>query len=262
MNNSLDSLLEIANHIITKHPLLAPKIEAIAAHTQGKGFSAESMVYENEIVHQLLKKQPLIAIDIGANIGDYSAELRRRNANLEIHVFEPASTNVEKLTQRFAGDKLIKINPLAVSNKNSSATLFSDSPGSALGSLNKRKLEHHNIDLNLEETVVTICFEDYWIKNLGKRVLDIVKIDIEGYELNALKGFREAIHYTNLIQFEFGGTQIDTRTYFRDFWYFFKENNFDIFRITPSGYDVINAYNESDECFLMTNYIAINQNLN
>lgn len=256
-----DTLLQIVNHIITQHPILASEIESLAALAQGKGFGAASIELENEIVHHFLKKNPVIAIDIGGNVGNYTAELRRRNANVEIHVFEPAFTNIEKLNKRFFSDSMVKINPIAISDKTSSAILFSDSPGSGLGSLTKRRLDHFNIDFGIKETIKTICFEDYWINSLGKRTLDIVKMDIEGHEFSALKGFGEAIHNTNVVQFEFGGANIDTRTYFQDFWYFFQTYNFDIFRIIPTGFEPVKNYKESCEYFSTTNYVAVNKNL-
>jgi hypothetical protein len=84
-------------------------------------------------------------------------------------------------------------------------------------------------------------------------------MDIEGNELSALRGFGKALQVTKVLQFEFGGCNIDTRTFFQDFWYFFKENNFDIYRITPFGSDPILQYTELDECFTIANYIAVNK---
>lgn len=254
--NPPQTLLSIVNHIITQHPELAQHVEKLAQNIQGKGYGAASINQENELVHKLLGKKPNLAIDIGGNIGEYTAELRQRNPNLEIHTFEPSTTNIQKLNARFGSDKLIKVLPFAVSDKKGSATLFSNEAGSGLGSLTQRKLEHFNIDFNVTEAIGTIRLEDYWKSDLNERALDIVKIDIEGHELAALKGFGKAIDSTSVIQFEFGGCNIDTRTYFQDFWYFFKEHNFDIYRITPLGAEHIKNYRESDEYFSTTNYIA------
>ena len=156
-------------------------------------------------------------------------------------------------------DSKIQILPFAVSDKAGPATLFANEEGSGLGSLSRRKLEHFGIDFNFKEQVDTIRFEDYWHNNLNRREIDIVKIDIEGHELSALNGFGDALSSTNVIQFEFGGTNIDTRTFFQDFWYFFKEHNFNIYRITPLGSQIISAYREQDEFFSVTNYIAVNR---
>ena len=177
---------------------------------------------------------------------------------LEIHTFEPSPTNVYKLNTRFKSDSLVKIAPFAVSDTSGLATLFSNQIGSSLGSLTKRRLQHLNIPFNAKETIKTVKFEDYWKKELSERQLDIVKIDIEGHELSALKGFGAALEATRVVQFEFGGCNIDTLTYFQSFWYFFAEHNFAIYRITPFGIQRIERYRESEESFSTTNYIALN----
>jgi len=238
---------------------LACIAEIVAAYVQGKGYGTSSIKQENDLVLKHLGRSPALAIDIGGNIGEYTAEIRRRNPNVEIFTFEPSATNIKKLNQRFANDKKITIIPLAVSDNTGEGTLFSDEEGSGLGSLIQRKLDYFNIDFNIKEPVKTIRFEDFWNANLNNRILDIVKMDIEGYELAALNGFGKAIFSTNVIQFEFGGCNIDTRTYFQDFWNYFKDHNFDLFRITPFGIQSIKKYKIADEYFSTTNYIAVNR---
>jgi FkbM family methyltransferase len=234
----------------------AHRIERVAAFAQGKGYGTASIVQENNLVHQLLKRKPQLVIDIGGNVGDYTAELRRRNPLAEIHTFEPCSTNVQRLRSRFKDDRNIFILPFAVSDKTGTATLFSDNSGSERGSLSHRRLDHLCIDFNVTESIDTIRFNDYWRQTLNSRHLDIIKIDIEGHEMAALAGFGEAIDSTSVVQFEFGGCNIDTRTFFQDFWYFFNEHHFELFRITPLGLHRITQYRELDEFFSTTNFIA------
>ena len=81
-------------------------------------------------------------------------------------------------------------------------------------------------------------------------------MDIEGHELDALRGFGEALKHIDVIQFEFGGCNIDTRTFFQDFWYFFQKEGFEIYRITPFDLVKIESYQESEEYFVTTNYLA------
>ena len=238
---------------------IARYLEKVAFYAQGKGYGSATIKQENKLVHQFLKKTPILAVDIGGNIGEYSAELRRLNPSLEIHIFEPSSVNIDKLKARFGEDEGINVLPYAVSGSEGSATLFSNRAGSPLGSLTKRKIDHHNIEFNHQETINTIRFEDYWNNHLKKRNIDIVKIDIEGHELSALEGFGEALLNSRVIQFEFGGCNIDTRTFFQDFWNFFRDKNFEIYRITPFGAEEINIYREYDEFFSTVNYIAVNK---
>ena len=258
MPDSQQTLLEVVSHIVREHPMLAPQVEQLAAYIQGKGYGAATVEHECQLVQQLLNREPLLVIDIGGNVGDYTAEIRRKYPLTHVHVFEPSAINVAKLNQRFNLDSRIKIVPSAVSDKGGTATLFANDQGSALGSLTQRRLDHFNIDFNVKETVNTIRFEDYWAQELGGQVIDIAKIDVEGHELSVLKGFGLAVRSSRLIQFEFGGTNIDTRVFFQDFWYFFKEHGFDLFRISPVGLQKMTGYHESDESFLVTNYIALN----
>lgn len=234
-------------------------IERLSALAQGRGYGAGTVSQEVRLVLRLMRTAPRLAVDIGGNIGDYSAALRKKNPKLEIHVFEPSATNVVKLRHRFADDVNITIVPVAVSDESGLGTLYSDRPGSSLSSLTKRKLDHFNIEFQRQEAIRVIRFEDYWGDALKERHLDIVKIDVEGHEFATLSGFGRALTAVRVLQFEFGGCNIDSRTYFQDFWYFFKNHGFSLLRITPLGFAKIDRYRESDEFFSTTNYIAVNR---
>ena len=248
--------------IIIKYTLkLFKLIEIIAAFMQGKGYGSATIKQEINQVMKLLTVKPILVIDIGGNVGEYTAELISRHPFTEIHIFEPSKVNIEILSIRFKKYNNLIIIPLATSNKTGNATLYSNYPGSGLASLTQRNLEHFNINFDITEDVNLIRFEEYWKNSLQSRIIDLVKIDIEGQELNTLNGFGESIEFIKILQFEFGGCNVDTRTYFRDFWDYFKKYNFSIYRITPIGYDYIEKYIESNEFFITTNYIAVNNNL-
>lgn len=235
-------------------------LEGIFGIMQGKGYLAP-MQKEIDVLFSMSRARSNIAIDIGANIGDYTELLIKKNPNLRVHLFEPSRVNSLKLQERFKEYSNLVINKLALSNVSEKSILFSNNEGSGLASLTKRRLDHFNIDFALEENVETIQFQDYWINNIDRSFVDIVKIDVEGNELKVLEGFGEAIFQVGVIQFEFGGTCIDTRTFFQDIWYFFIEKGFDIYRITPFGTQKITCYKESDEKFIYTNFIAVNKNI-
>jgi FkbM family methyltransferase len=233
-------------------------LERRSAYAQGKGYGTASIAQEVRQVRRLLGGSPGLAVDIGGNVGDYSAELLKSTPELEIHIFEPSRTNIDRLTQRFAGNPQIQLVPYGVSNRTCAATLYANKPGSGLGSLTKRNLAHFDIAFEHSEPVSVLRFEDYWLDRLDRRDIDMVKIDIEGHELAALDGFGDAILATRVLQFEFGGSNIDTRTYFQDFWYFFRRFDFELYRITPFGLVYVDRYREADETFLVTNYVAVN----
>jgi len=234
-------------------------LEEQASRLQGKGFGAATTEQEVSAMLATLGRTPTLAVDIGGNLGQYTAALRAVAPELAIHVFEPSPHNLAVLREAFSGDTRITIVPAAVSDAAGSATLFANTPGSGLASLTKRRLDHFNIPFEHEDVVQTVRFEDYWREVLGSAPIDIVKIDVEGHELSVLRGFGAAIRATSVLQFEFGGCNIDTRTYFQDFWYYFKEHGFALYRISPLGLQKVAYYAEADEFFRTTNYIAVRQ---
>jgi len=235
---------------------IARRVEFQAGRLTGKGYGA-SIGREVDLTRGALRTTPRLALDIGGNAGDYTACLAQRVPGLEIHLFEPSAVNVATLRGRFEGRRDITIVPSAVSGKAGEQVLFANAAGSGLGSLTKRRLDHHNIPFEHTETVSTIRVEDYWRDILAGRPIDIVKIDVEGHELDVLNSFGEAIRQTGVIQFEFGGTCIDTKVYLQDFWYFFKDAGFDLYRMSPLGLYPIRSYSERDEHFMFANFVAV-----
>ena len=203
---------------------------------------------------------PKLFVDIGGNVGNYSLEIRKYFPNVNIHIFEPQKINIIILENKFIYDTKIKINKNALSDCETKMILYSNTLGSGLASLSKRNLDHFNINFDLTEEVSVIRFEDYWKSTLGSQIIDFVKIDVEGHELNVLNGFGDAINFCKLIQFEFGGCNIDTRTFFHDFYIFFKNNKFEIYRLTPIGLQLIENYSEFDESFITTNFLCVKNN--
>ena len=231
-------------------------IELSLARLQGKGWGSGTMKKEFASASSLLNKSPHLCVDIGGNKGFYTKEILSKFPMCKVVIFEPSKNNSNLLHSKFLDNENVTVEQKAVSNFDGEATLYSDRDSSGLASLTKRKLEHFDIAFEHFEKVAVIRFEDYWKSDLGSANVDFVKLDIEGHELDALKGFGEALNYINVIQFEFGGCNIDTRTFWQDFWYFFTENNFDLYRITPFGKIKIKKYRELDEFFSTTNFLA------
>jgi len=105
--------------------------------------------------------------------------------------------------------------------------------------------------------MVTIKTIDSFLTEKKIPYIDFLKLDIEGNELNALFGAQEALKTNKIksIQFEFGTCNIDSRTFFRDF-YNLLSPQYNIYRVLKNGLHHITYYSEYDEVFATINYYA------
>jgi len=241
------------------------KFELIFQNSLGKGsyMSMENLSVKNEVktLKKLLKEDINVVFDIGSNYGIYTDELLKYYPEAKYFLFEPLKEPYQYLVDKYKNYSNIKIFNNAVSDKNLSSLIYYDRIGTGAASLIKRNLQHFNVKFDKVEKVELISLNTMFKDDLNSKSfkVNICKIDIEGHELTVLNSIKNNFEKFSLIQFEFGGSNIDSRTYFQDFWYLLKDN-FDIYRIGPSGPIYIEEYRELDETFVMTNYIAVNKN--
>lgn len=240
------------------------KIEDVVQKQLGKGAGAWSTDQEAQIISEFVTilgiKNP-VAIDAGANLGDWTAKLLECLPDSIIYTFEPSKLAFEKLQSRFSTDHRVSNINLALGKESTSSILYADKSGSGLGSLTKRRVEHFNIEFKHQEKVETKTL-DSWLDESQVAVSpNILKMDVEGHEYDLLLGATQSLKNIKIVQFEFGGCNIDTRTFFQDFWYFFKNLNFEIYRLSPSKLILIEKYSECEESFRATNYFAVRSNL-
>jgi len=228
----------------------------------GKGSGGESTSQEVKLLVSLWKerfseKPNPIVIDGGGNHGKWTSQFLEVLSGAKVWIFEPAEGLFLDLGKKFSGSSNVKVVKRALGDSNGRVTLYADKKDSPLSSLVKRNLNFTNLSFDFEETVEVVKLGE-WCKGEGITP-DILKLDIEGLELKALLGSKEIIRNIKVIQFEFGGANRDSRTFFRDFWDFFTDENFSLFRISPLGLIPIYRYQEYEECFRTTNFIALNQ---
>jgi FkbM family methyltransferase len=207
------------------------------------------------------RQAPYCIFDVGSNAGQFLKLILAGigTDQFQIHCFEPGKYTYQLLLDNVRPDDRIKLNNIGIGREKAQMQLHYDHPGSGGASLTKRRVEHLGSVFSESETVEVDSIDHYCAEN-NIRSIDLLKLDIEGHEFDALQGAasmfeRSAIH---IVTFEFGGGNIDTRTYFQDFWYFFRQFKMKILRITPAGYLYrIESYNEIDEQFRTTNFVAV-----
>lgn len=232
-------------------------LERVLQESQGKGWGSVSIAAEVDALFGLLDRagiaQPVV-FDVGANRGDWTRASLTRQPSAKIVSFEPSSGAFAILAERFAKDERVRAVRVALSDFSGEGTLWSDVPGSGLGSLTQRSLDLMGCVFDTSEAV-TVQTVDDWVIASGIRP-DAMKLDVEGKELAILAGAEQILGSVSVVQFEFGGTQIDQRLYLADYYRFLTKSGFDLARLTPSGLTRLRSYEEADEVFRPTNFFA------
>ena len=253
-------LRKVVESIAKIHPKLPAILEIDLQNLQGKGSGATSIELEAKIALSFIARSGIqnpVVLDIGANVGAYSEAILRNAPQSNVYAFEPSSFVRSKLVERFIGNSSVTIVPLALGNRIAIETLWSDSPESGLASLTKRRLDHFGIEFNQEESVELTTLDEW--SNTAKVFPDLIKMDVEGHELDILLGGLKTLAMARVVQFEFGGCNIDTKTFFQDFWYLLTRHGFAIYRISARGPIRISRYSEVDECFRTTNFLGVRE---
>ena len=209
----------------------------------------------------------IVLFDVGANVGDYTKMAishMPRGSKYDIHCFEPLPDAANYLREQFAEQKHIFINEIALGVEEGVAPLYMDSRFSRLASLTRRDLNCYGIRHDSFVLDVSILTIDQYALSNNIASIDLLKIDVEGHELDVLKGAEKLIDHgaIKLVQFEFGGCNIDTRTFFKDIYNFLIKKGYNIYRILPnSSLFALPYYRDCDERFKTTNFLAIRNDI-
>jgi FkbM family methyltransferase len=241
------------------------RIVVRAQYLQGIGAGGDVFSSGEAAVFRRLKeiaelKRTLCVFDVGANKGQFLtlAHACLSDRQFTIHAFEPSRKTYEQLSDNTRKYKDVMLNNYGLGREPGELDLFSDAAGSGLASLTKRKLDHFGLHMEMSEKVRISTIDAYCNVHEIDHI-DLLKIDVEGHELDVLHGGKQMFSKSaiDVVTFEFGGCNIDTRTFFRDFFYFFQDQQMRIARITPAGYLCeIESYREIFEQFGTTNFLC------
>lgn len=123
-------------------------------------------------------KQGHIVLDIGANIGFYVPTLSKTVGNNgKVYCFEPDKQNYKHLQEAAKVYKNVNTLPYAVGNKAGSLKLYTS------GTINV-----DNKTYKTEEYQKICKVQSITVDKFIKGPVDLIKLDIQGFEFNALKG--------------------------------------------------------------------------
>lgn len=152
------------------------------------------------------KKKKLKLVDVGAYQGEYIDNIRTDFEIEKCFIFEPISTNYEILKKKFTDENFYVYN-MAIGSSSNDVLINRIDGHEALSSIIDRKCFEHFKDCLKKENVKMVRLDNIIDENI-----DLLKVDVEGFEFEVLKGCSELLKkkLIEYIQFEYGGTYEDT----------------------------------------------------
>lgn len=161
-------------------------------------------------------REGMTVFDAGANVGELTLLFSRFvGATGSVHAFEPAGACFERLSAvcRAAALRNVRLNRLALAQDEGVVRLHvyeEDYLSWTTQAL--RPLEDYGIGVKPQTTEeVQATTVDLYCEKNGVAVIDLLKIDVEGAELQVLFGARRVLteRRVRLVTFEFGQTTFD-----------------------------------------------------
>jgi FkbM family methyltransferase len=174
-------------------------------------------------------------IDGGANIGEYSAKMRLAFPNAEIHAFEPTPQLFRGIRQRFAGDHKTVCHEQALGDKCGTATfhLTQDTFSSSLLE-ETEKLASQRVG-TVDVSVTTL---DAWAGNRTIPRPALLKLDLEGNELAALRGGEKALAQIDYLEIETTFVKVRSgQPTFKEILNFMDDHGFELIDMYPGIVD-------------------------
>lgn len=251
-------------------------LETYLAILQGKGAgSGWGLQGEVEAAARSVRTaQPLI-VDAGANVGAWTLAIDAWLAPLHpcYLLMEPSTCCLPAL--RGLPLRCFDVLHAAVGQFDGEAELISNAAGSEAASLHPRRDTWHQygqpdelVHATEQGTKAQALRERVAVRSLDSIAaerniahINLLKLDVEGNEFDALLGARRLLDEGRIdaICFEFGSAHINSRVFFHDLWDLLHPSGYTMHRIVPGGGLLpITTYYEDLEHFRgVSNYIAL-----
>jgi FkbM family methyltransferase len=192
--------------------------------------------------------------DVGANHGNWTNEARSHFPAAHIHAFEIVGTTFNILQKNAANTAVL--NNFGLHEHSGEIDVFIDSKRDDLAST----VRNANLvvgTLSIQKAAI-MSGDEYCATN-HISYIDLLKIDVEGAEMNVMKGFRSNIEGLNIgvIQWEYNECAIPERVLVKDF-YDLLGGGYVIGKLYP-GFVDFRPYSYTLERFMGPNFVAVNR---
>jgi FkbM family methyltransferase len=157
----------------------------------------------------------MTVFDVGANIGDLTLLFSQLVDDGQVHAFEASAGTFHRLVNRCQVESRpnVILNHLAVADHEGTVSLqVYDDDHSGWNSLAQRPLQNYGIDIKpVHVEVVESITVDRYCADRHVDHIDLLKIDVEGAELQVLRGAEQMLRTKSIrcCIFEFGQATFD-----------------------------------------------------
>lgn len=141
-------------------------------------------------LYELIKdKKDAVILDVGTNIGETLLNFARLAPNGNVHGFEPDPLNHSRCCENLELNSFtnIQLNKVGLGSEKGEYFIKVNTPSNRGGN----KISATFIENNTQ--VVNIITLDQYAESKQLSKIDLIKIDVEGYELNVLKGGKQTL---------------------------------------------------------------------
>jgi FkbM family methyltransferase len=183
----------------------------IFRHLRTPGF--EEVEREERAFYRSYVREGMTVFDVGAHVGALTMLFSKLAGSGCVHAFEPAPAAFEELRSAAAGAANVTPNRLALSDRPGSVRLHCyGGPFQAFNSMADRPLADYGVDAGpvRHEEVEATTLDAYCAAGNISRI-DLLKIDVEGAELQVLRGAEGMLAAKRIgcVAFEFGQATFD-----------------------------------------------------
>ncbi len=209
---------------------------------------------EEWLLKRIAAVKPKLIFDVGANTGKYCLLAKKHNPTSNVVCFEPVNSTFSKLesaVKSLSNVTLVK-SGLFSENKKITINIYPSHTHASLYQLKAVPYESTG-----KEEIDLIMGDDY-MKSQKIEIIDLLKLDVEGAELDAIKGFENALKQKKIriIQFEFGYINITTKNLLIDYYEYFNQLGYIVGKLYPKNV-AFRPYKFKHEDFIGPNMIAV-----
>jgi FkbM family methyltransferase len=138
-----------------------------------------------------------VVLDVGANCGAASVYFARHSPEAQIHAFEPGSEPRAVLDRNAAAYPNVSVHPFGLHAVDQTVPLYKGDNDSIKASVFRR-------DVNTEESEqVGLRAAGAWAAENGVDRIDVLKLDVEGCEVDVLRSLRSLIPTIKVLYVEY-----------------------------------------------------------